>query len=73
MLSFSQVKVGGGSPLLSLQVIENVVFVVTMISVFLRQLQFEERVTEGQARERQKDRQTESKNKREKRRKERLV
>ena len=57
MLSFSQVKFGGGSPLLSLQVIENVVFIVTMTSLLLRQLQSEERVTEGRARDRQTDRQ----------------
>ena len=53
MLSFSQVKDGSGSPLLSLQVIENVVFIVTIISLLLRQLQSEERVTEGRARERE--------------------
>ena len=64
MSSFNQVKVGGGSPLLSLQVIENVVFIVTMISVFLRQLQFEERVTEGRARERETDRQRQRKRER---------
>ena len=64
MLSFSQVMFGGGSPLLSLQVIENVVFIVTMISVFLRQLQFEERVTKGRARERETDRQRQRKRER---------
>ena len=47
MLSFNQIKVGGGSPLLSLQVIENVEFIVTIISLLLRQLQSEEIVTEG--------------------------
>ena len=49
MSSFSQIKFGAGSPLLSLQVIENVVFIKTMISLLLRQLQFEERVTDGRA------------------------
>ena len=47
MLSFSQVKVEAGSPLLSLQVIENVVFIVTIIFLLFRQLQSEERETEG--------------------------
>ena len=59
MLSFSQVKVGAGSPLLSLQVIENVVFIETIISLLLRQLQSEERLTEGRARERERERESE--------------
>ena len=64
ILSFSQVKFGGGSPLLSLQVIENVVFILIMISLLLRQLQFEERVTEGRAREIEIDRQRQRKRER---------
>ena len=65
MLSFSQVKVGAGSPLLSLQVIENVVFIVTIISLLLRQLQSEERVTDGRATEREREREIERERERE--------